>query len=76
MQVKHSIITSCVYDKSYTLPNQEVIFYHSLELLNGDKGNCGVNAKFPEKLKVGTFIYYTISDNRIKLARKSDFGSM
>jgi hypothetical protein len=75
MQVKHSIITSCDYDKSYPLPNGDLIYYHTLELLNGDSGNCGVNQKFPEKLKVGTFIYYTISDNRIKLARKSDFGT-
>jgi len=65
--MKKSSVISCEYDKPYNFPNGDVIYYHRLILQNGDKGNCGVNEMFSNKIAVGQEINYQIDNGRIKL---------
>lgn len=69
-------ITSCVYDKPWQKDSTAtIIHYHRIELLNGDKGNVGTSEQMPDKIKVGTVIYYEINGNSIKLKTKHDFDN-
>lgn len=64
---KTSKVTKVNYDKPWNAPNGDIIYYHSVELENGDIGNVGVSEKFPPKISQGAEITYTIKGNSIKL---------
>lgn len=66
-------VTSCVFDKEWQPPTGKMLYFHTIELLNGDKGNVGTAEKMPDKLKEGSIIYYTIIENRIKLTTQNDY---
>lgn len=66
---KSAQILSCEYDKQWTAPNGDTIFYHRLVLSNGDKGNVGVSQMFKPEISQGQTITYTMdAQNRIKLS--------
>ena len=69
--MKKSNVLSCEYDKPYSFPNGDTIYYHRLILQNGDKGNCGVNEMFASKIAVGQEINYTIDNGRIRLVSEA-----
>lgn len=69
--MKKSIVLSCEYDKPYSFPNGDTIYYHRLILQNGDKGNCGVSEMFASKIAVGQEINYQIDNGRIKLINEA-----
>lgn len=69
--MKKSNVLSCEYDKPYSFPNGDTIYYHRLILQNGDKGNCGVSEMFASKIAVGQEINYQIDNGRIKLINEA-----
>lgn len=69
--MKKSVVLSCEYDKPYSFPNGDTIYYHRLILQNGDKGNCGVSEMFASKIAVGQEINYQIDNGRIKLINEA-----
>lgn len=42
------------------------VFYHDIELDNGDKGSIGAKEQMPAKLNPGQELTYTIEGNKIK----------
>lgn len=71
---KTAKITRTVFKNEWNNPKGGQIFYHDIELDNGDKGQIGSKDKEPEKLNPGKEITYTIdtSDargNKIKLVQ-------
>lgn len=68
---KTSKITSCLFKNEWTNPQSGVvIFYHTIELENGDKGQIGVKEKYSPKIQVGTELSYTIEGDKIKAVAK------
>lgn len=67
---KTATITRTVFKNEYTGQHGKV-FYHDVELDNGDKGSIGAKDKEPEKLNPGKTITYIIEatdkGNKIKL---------
>lgn len=72
MSEKNSKIKSITYVSTYNSQHGE-IFYHNIELENGDKGQIGAKEKLPQKLSIGNLLWYTIElspkGNKIKAIR-------
>ncbi len=63
---KTSKITRTVFKNEWTNPKGGSVFYHDIELENGDKGSIGSKEKEPSKLNPGQDLTYTIDGNKIK----------
>jgi len=66
---KTSRIKSCRFVSEWTGQNG-VVYYHEIELDNGDKGQIGTKERMPDKLNIGNELTYTIESttrgNKIK----------
>lgn len=69
MENKTAKITRTVFVSEWSGPSGQV-YYHEIELSNGDKGQIGSKEKMPAKLNPGTELTYTIEQgshgNKIK----------
>lgn len=73
MSEKKSKIVKCVFTNDWVNPSGGTTYYHEITLENGDTGNCGTKEKYPQKLKEGTIIVYSIDDKRkIKITTVED----
>jgi hypothetical protein len=59
---KKAKITRTVFKTEWAGPNGSV-YYHDIELDNGDKGSIGSKEKMPAKLNPGSELTYTIREN-------------
>jgi hypothetical protein len=57
---KTAKITRTTFKNVWTNPQGGQIFYHDIELDNGDKGNIGSKEQMPAKLNPGNELTYTI----------------
>lgn len=57
---KTAKITRTVFKSEWNNPKGGKIFYHEIELDNGDKGQIGSTEKEPSKLNPGQTLTYTI----------------
>lgn len=66
---KRAKITRTVFVSEWSSPSGQ-IYYHEIELDNGDKGQIGSKEKMPDKLNPGNVLVYTIEattrGNKIK----------
>jgi hypothetical protein len=70
---KKAKITRTVFKNEWAGPNGNV-YYHDIELDNGDKGSIGSKEKMPSKLNSGQELTYTIQDNKIKAVNAPGSG--
>lgn len=67
---KKGIITRTVFVSEWSNPQGGQVYYHEIELNNGDKGQIGSKEKMPAKLNPGQELTYTIEPssrgNKIK----------
>lgn len=63
---KTAKITRTTFKTVWDNPKGGQIFYHDIELDNGDKGSIGSKEKMPAKLNPGSDLTYTIDGNKIK----------
>lgn len=73
MKEKTAKILKCTFSKEWLNPKKQLVYYHLLQLDNGDVGSIGVMEKNPDKIKEGTTITYTIDGEKIKLSTESAF---
>lgn len=75
---KTAKITRTVFKNEWKNPKGGEIFYHDVELDNGDKGSIGTKDKEPAKLNPGQEITYTIETTdkgtKIKLVNPAQGG--
>lgn len=75
---KTSKITRTVFKNEWKNPKGGEIYYHDVELENGDKGSIGTKDKEPSKLNPGQEITYTIETTdkgtKIKLVQPNQGG--
>lgn len=62
---KKAKITRTTFKNEWTGTNG-VVYYHDIELDNGDKGSIGSKEKMPAKLNPGQELTYTIDNGKIK----------
>jgi hypothetical protein len=60
--------------KSEWAGNGNTVFYHDIELDNGDKGSIGTKEKMPPRLNPGQELTYTIEGTKIKAVNKQQGG--
>lgn len=74
MENKTAKITRTVFVSEWSGPSGQV-YYHEIELSNGDKGQIGSKEKMPAKLNPGTELTYTIESsprgNKIKAVNEN-----
>jgi hypothetical protein len=63
---KTAKITRTVFKNEWQNPKGGSVFYHDIELDNGDKGSIGSKDKEPSKLNPGESLTYTIDNGKIK----------
>jgi len=73
MKEKTATILKCTFTKEWKNPKGAIVYYHLLQLDNGDVGNIGTMEKNPSKIKEGTKITYEIKDDKIKLVVDSGY---
>ena len=77
MENKTAKITRTVFVSDWAGPNGPV-YYHEIELSNGDKGQIGSKEKMPSKLNPGSELTYTIESssrgNKIKAVLPAGSG--
>lgn len=70
MENKTAKITRTTFISEWANPQGGQVYYHEIELSNGDKGQIGSKEKTPEKLNPGNELTYTIEattrGNKIK----------
>lgn len=72
---KTSKITRTIFKNEWTSPQGQKIYYHDVELENGDKGSIGAKEQMPSKLNPNQELTYTIEGNKIKaVVPKPSFG--
>lgn len=54
--------------------NGNTVYYHDIELDNGDKGSIGTKEQMPARLNPGQELTYTIDGNKIKAVASSSGG--
>jgi hypothetical protein len=54
--------------------NGNTVYYHDIELDNGDKGSIGAKDQMPAKLNPGQELTYTIEGNKIKAVNTAQSG--
>lgn len=57
---KTAKITRAIFKNEWPSPNGKKVYYHEIELDNGDKGQIGTLDKEPSKLNPGQTLTYTI----------------
>jgi hypothetical protein len=62
---KKAKITRAVFKNEWS-GNGNTVYYHDIELDNGDKGSIGSKEKMPAKLNPGNELTYTIDNGKIK----------
>jgi len=74
---KTANITASSFKSEWKNPSTgALLFYHEVELDNGDKGSIGSKDKSPDFLTVGRKLEYTIEGDKIKRAKPmNNFGS-
>ena len=69
-QQKTAKITRTTFVSEWMSPQGSQVYYHSIELDNGDSGQIGSKEKMPSKLNPGSELTYTIEEtargNKIK----------
>jgi hypothetical protein len=65
---KKAKIVRVVFKNEWAGPKGSV-YYHDIELDNGDKGSIGSKEKMPAKLNPGSELTYTIDAGKIKAAQ-------
>lgn len=70
---KKAKITRTTFKNEWQGSNGSV-FYHDIELDNGDKGSIGSKEKMPAKLNPGSELTYTIADGKIKAVAPAQGG--
>ena len=73
MKEKTAKILKCTFTRDWLNPKKQLVYYHLLQLDNGDVGTIGTMEKTPDKIKEGTTINYTIDGDKIKLSTESAF---
>lgn len=77
METKTSKITRTVFVSEWTNPKGEPVYYHTIDLVNGDSGQIGSKEKMPAKLNPGSELTYTIESttrgNKIKAVVPNNF---
>ena len=67
---KKARIVRTIFVSDWTSPQGGQVYYHEIELDNGDKGQIGSKEKMPAKLNPGQELTYTIEEtsrgNKIK----------
>lgn len=63
---KKAKIVRTVFKTAWNNPKGGQIFYHDIELDNGDKGQIGAKEQMPSKLNPGSELTYTIEGTKIK----------
>jgi hypothetical protein len=63
---KKAKITRTTFKNEWTSPQGSKVFFHDIELDNGDKGSIGTKEQMPSKLNPGQELTYTIEGNKIK----------
>ncbi len=66
MTEKTAKITRTVFKTAWENPKGGQVFYHDVELDNGDKGSIGSKEKEPSKLNPGQELTYTLENGKIK----------
>ena len=68
MSNKNSKIVKSTFTSEWKAPNGAVLYYHELQMENGDKGTCGIKEKSPPRIWNGANVTYSIDDkNKIKI---------
>jgi hypothetical protein len=62
---KTSKITRTTFKNEWS-GNGNTVYYHDIELENGDKGSIGSKEKMPARLNPNSMLTYTIEGNKIK----------
>lgn len=57
---KTSVIVKCLFTGDWSPPKGNKIYYHEITFENGDVGNIGKYNKYPDEIKEGTRITYSI----------------
>lgn len=70
---KTATITRTVFKNEWKGQNGSV-YYHDIELDNGDKGSIGSKDKEPSKLNPGQALTYTIDNGKIKAVQAQGGG--
>jgi hypothetical protein len=63
---KTAKITRTVFKNVWNNPKGGQVFYHDIELDNGDKGSIGSKEQMPVKLNPGSDLTYIIEGSKIK----------
>lgn len=71
---KTAKITRTIFKNVWDNPKGGQVFYHDIELDNGDKGSIGSKEKMPVKLNPGSELTYTIDNGKIKAAVPQNAG--
>lgn len=75
---KTAKITRTVFKSEWANPKGGQVYYHEIELDNGDKGQIGTKEKEPAKLNPGQMLTYTIEatdrGNKIKVVNPMNGG--
>lgn len=68
---KTSKILKSEFKNEWTNPQTNTkVYYHDLELENGDKGSIGTKEMNPQKISVGQELTYTLENGKIKAAQQ------
>lgn len=70
---KKAKITRTTFKNEWSGPNG-MVYYHTIELDNGDKGSIGSKEKMPAKLNPGSELTYTIDGDKIKAVNSQQGG--
>jgi hypothetical protein len=70
---KKAKITRAVFKNKWT-GNGNTVYYHDIELDNGDKGSIGSKEEMPAKLNPGNELTYTIENGKIKAVNANTGG--
>lgn len=73
---KQAKITASQFKNEWKNPTTgQTVFYHSIELDNGDKGQIGSNKQNPDFLSAGSTLDYNIDGDKIKRVQQpKSFG--
>lgn len=70
---KKAKITRTTFKNEWT-GNGNTVYYHDIELDNGDKGSIGSKEKMPARLNPGQELTYTIDNGKIKAVAPAGGG--